>query len=68
MRLNAESVFTEKYLPKLKPIIVGILYRPPDKIDFVNCICQVFSEYNTLETEECYLLRDFAKNLHCKGK
>ena len=41
--LNTESGFTEKYLLKLKPFILGILCRPPNKIDFVNCIGQTIS-------------------------
>ena len=40
---NTESIFTEKYLPKSKPIKVDILYRLPDKIDFVNCVDQICS-------------------------
>ena len=32
--------------------IVGILYRPPRKINFVNCICQIFGQFNSLETQE----------------
>ena len=47
MRLNRESIFTEIYTPKSKPFIVTILYSPSDKINFVNCIDQIFSEYNT---------------------
>ena len=31
MCLNTENKFTEIYLPKSKPIIVGTLYRPPYK-------------------------------------
>ena len=42
MRLNTESIFTEIYLPKPKPFIVSILYRPPDKVDCVNCIEQIW--------------------------
>ena len=34
--LYTEIVFTEIYLPKSKPFIVGILYIRPDKIDFAN--------------------------------
>ena len=37
------NIFTEIYLPKLKPIIVGILYRPSGKLDLFSCINQIFS-------------------------
>ena len=36
--LNTGSTFAEIYIAKSKPFIIGILYRPTDKIDFVNCI------------------------------
>ena len=29
MRLNTERIFTEPYLPKSKPFVVGTLYKPP---------------------------------------
>ena len=29
MRLNTERIFIEPYLPKSKPFVVGILYKPP---------------------------------------
>ena len=32
--------------------IVGILYRPPSKINFVNCIYQIFGQFNFLEMQE----------------
>ena len=31
-------------------------YKPRDKINFVNCIDQTFSQFNILEIENCYLL------------
>ena len=65
---NPESIFTEKYLPKSKPIKVDILYRLPDKIDFGNCIDQTFSQCNRLETQECYIFADFNINLIFKGE
>ena len=33
---NTESILTNIFLPKTKPVLVGILYRPPDKNDFVK--------------------------------
>ena len=46
------KVSSQRYIypPKSKPLIVGTLYRPPDKIDFVNYIDQIFSQFNKLET------------------
>ena len=30
---STESIFVDIFLPKTKPILVGILYRPPNKND-----------------------------------
>ena len=34
--INAESIFIEIFLPKSKPVLIGILCRPPDKYDVLN--------------------------------
>ena len=49
-----------------KPFAVGILYRPPDKIVFANCIDQIFSLLNKLKTQERFLLGDFNIKLSFK--
>ena len=36
-------------------VLVGILYRPPDKYDFVICLERTFSETDVMETQERYL-------------
>ena len=33
---NTKSIFVDMFLPKSKPNILGILYRQPDKSDFVT--------------------------------
>ena len=43
-------------MPKSKPILLGILYRSPDKSD-------VFSETGVLDKQECYLPGDLNINL-----
>ena len=53
---NTESIFIEIFLPRSKPVLIGILYRPPDKYDFVNCLERTFSDTNVFESQECYLL------------
>ena len=68
MCLNTESIFTEIHLPKPKPFLIGILYKPTNEIDFVNCIDQIFSKINQLEIQECYLLGDFCTTLVFKGE
>ena len=50
---NTESIFTDIFLPKSKPILLGILHRQPDKSDFIN---NVFTETGVLDKQDCYLL------------
>ena len=60
--INTESIFIEIFLPKSKPVLIGILYRPPDKYDFVNCLERTFSDTNVFQSQECYLLGDININ------
>ena len=60
---NTESIFVDMFLPKSKSIQLGILYRPPDKSDFVKHINNVFIETGVLDKQECYLLGDVNINL-----
>ena len=61
---NTESIFVDIFLSKSKSILLGILYRPSDKSDFVKRINNVFKETGILDKEEeCYLLRDLNANL-----
>ena len=64
--INTESVFIEILLPKSKPVL--ILYRPPDKYDFANCLERTFSDSNVFESQECYLLGDININLQPRDK
>ena len=66
--INTESIVIEIFLPKSKPVLTGILYRPPDKYNFVNCRERTFSGTNVLESQECYLLGDININLQPKDK
>ena len=50
-------------MPKSKPNVLGFLYRPPDKSDFVKRISNVFTETGVLDKQECYLLGDLNINL-----
>ena len=61
--INTESIFIEILLPRSKPVLIGIFYRPPDKYDFVNCLEHTFNDTNVLESQECYLLGDVNINL-----
>ena len=66
--INTESIFIQIFLPKSKPILIGILYRPPDEYDFVNWPERTFSDTNFFESQEYYLLGDININLQPKDK
>ena len=59
---NIESTFVDIYLLKSKPILLGILYRPPDKSDFIKKV-NVFTETGVLDKQECYILGHLNINL-----
>ena len=59
---NTKSVFFWHFLPKSKPILLRILYRPSDKQDFVNHI-NVFIKTGVWNKQECYLPGELNINL-----
>ena len=59
---NIESTFVDIYLLKSKPILLGILYRPPNKSDFIKQI-NVFTETGVLNKQESYILGHLNINL-----
>ena len=65
---NTERILTNIFLPKTKPVLVSILYRPPDKNDFVKNLQETFTKCNISEKQECYLLGDFNINLLHNGE
>ena len=60
---NIESIFMDVFLPKSHPILVGVLYRPLDKLDFIENFNNNLKESNISDTQECYLVGDFNVNL-----
>ena len=42
-----ENVFFETLLPKAKPIIVGIIYRPPNQSNFLQTLNKNFNKLDT---------------------
>ena len=54
---NTESIFIDIFLPKTKPILIGSLYRLPDKNDFVKNLEETFTNFDILDKQECYLRR-----------
>ena len=60
---NIESIFIDIFLPKSKTIFVGVLYRPPNKPDFIEHLNNSLKESNISNIPECYLISDFNVNL-----
>ena len=50
-------------LPKTKPIMMGILYRPPDKSKFLDKRSTAISETDNFHDQEVYILGDQNINL-----
>ena len=58
-----ENIFFEQLLPNMKPVVVGIIYRPPSQSDFLEIINTHFSKFDT-NNNEIYMLGDFNINLY----
>ena len=64
----AESIFIEIFLPESTTVLTGILYRPLDKYDFVNCLERTFRDTYFFESQENCLFEDININLQSKDK
>ena len=58
-----ENIFFELLLPNTKPIVVGIIYRPPIQSEFLEIINTHFSKPDT-NNNEIYIFGDFNINLY----
>ena len=56
------NVFFEILLPNTKPIVVGIIYRPPSQSEFLEIINTHFSKLDT-NNNEIYILGNFNNNV-----
>ena len=54
--------FFEILTPKVRPIAIGIFYRPPNENDFFNIFSNEFQQIDS-KTNEIYLLGDFNINV-----
>ena len=57
-----ENVFFEILLPNTKPIVVGIIYRPPSQSEFLEIINTHFNQLDT-NNNEIYIIGDFNINI-----
>ena len=61
-----KNIFIELLIPKTSPIMVGIIYKPPDQLTFPETLSDSLSTLNILN-EECYILGDLNINLSKNG-
>ena len=64
---DIETIFIEIYLPKSKPMTVGIFYRSPSQTNFLESINENFYKLDTIN-KETYTLGDFNINLYLNNK
>ena len=55
---SIEHIFFEILIPKVKPIAIGIFYRPPNSNDFLDTLSNNFQQIDS-KKNEIYLLGDF---------
>ena len=63
-----EAVFIELLLPKSKPILFSVLYRPPSQNDFYDILESVLVNYEHFSERESIFLGDFNTNVACQSK
>ena len=63
---DIEDIFLDFLLPKTKPIFVGIIYRPPNSINILECFNEHLNDINL--DNEIFFLGDFNINLFHNGK
>lgn len=63
-----ENIFLDVLLPKTKPILVGILYRPPDQPGFLYKLSNAINNTTNFDNQEVYILGDLNINLRYTGR
>ena len=65
---DIENIFFDILLPKLKPILVGIVYRPPNQSVFLNKSSSAIANAKNFDSHESYILEDFNLDLNYTNK
>ena len=55
---DVENIFFDLLLPKAKPILVGILYRPPSSSGFLKKLDLAISKTENFDNQEVFILGD----------
>ena len=64
---DIETIFIEIFLPKTKPMTVGIVYRPPSQTSSLETMNEHFNKLDTIN-KETYIFGDFNINLYLNNK
>ena len=56
---DMESIFFDILLPKSKPILVGVIYRPPNQLNFLNNFSDKLNSIFNINLQEIHILGDF---------
>ena len=65
---ETENTFLDIFLPKTKPILIGILYGPPVQSGFLQKLTTAISDTNNFDNQEVFILGDVNINLLYKGR
>ena len=60
---NIEHIFLDLFLPKTKPITIGVLYRPPKQNGFLRDLSVALQNIPNFNNREIYILGDININL-----
>ena len=63
-----EAIFFEIYLPNTKPILIGVLYRPPNDSNFLNTFHDTLENTRELNNQEFYIMGDMNINMQKNNK
>ena len=60
---NIESIWVEILLPKTRPILIGVCYRPPKQMEFYELLEKLCDNGNSFVKYETVILGDFNTNV-----
>ena len=68
MSENIEHTFLDLLLPKTKPFLIGILYRPPQQDGFLQKVSLALTNISNYNDRQVYILEDLSINLMYRGR
>ena len=61
--VKIENIFLDILIPNSKPILIGIVYRPPSQSGFLRDLSEAINNTTNFDSLEVYILGDFNLNL-----